>query len=212
VSLLTILFTANLHANFERLPYLATTLRQARWQDPAEDPRPTLIVDLGGAWAAESSICQITENRAPYLILDAMGYTVARADGLDVGGILGMREVVQMFMMDDSIVFPWRSYGITVQVGPKGNAPCITWALPAQTSPDPTTFYEAETGRITLYPPDGFVGKIVAEYPNLAIVSAERIPIDTKRPDPSIIEMVKFVEWEARAYHERQNQKGDSST
>ena len=201
-----------MQADFAQLPYVATAIRQARFNsDPTAPPQPTLLLDLGGAWSAESWVCQATDNRAPYLLLDAMGYALCRADGLDVGGILGMRDVVQMGMIDDSVVHRWHSHGVEVQVGAPATAPAITWHRPPQPA-TATTFFAQNDGTITLYQPTGFLGKIVAEYPAMTIISAERLPLTTNRPDPSITEMVKFVEREASAYQERQRQKGDKPT
>jgi hypothetical protein len=190
------------------MPYLATTIRQARASSATVSPSPVLLIDLGGVWASDAYICQVTENRAPYLILDAMGYHVARADGLDVGGILGLRESVQVTLMDDSVVYRWHSHGITINVGPKGETPAITWPLVNTLSPT-NVVAESANGRLMLYAPDGYLGKVEAQWPSMTIERAERIPFDRSRPDPSIIEMVKFVEYEARAYERRQ--KGDQS-
>lgn len=203
----TILFTANLRANLAQMPYVATTLRRARHRSASEEPLPTLVLDVGGAWAADAWVCQVTGNRAPYLILDAMGYHVARADGLDVGGILGLREVVSLFLMDDSIVYTWRMQGVTLNVGPKAEPPAVTWPVPLAPA-EGGELLDAEAGRLTLYPPDGYVGKAVVEWPSMTVIEAQRVPFATDRPDPSIIETVKFVEYEARAYHRRQ-QEGD---
>lgn len=207
---LNILFTANLQGNFGVLPYLATTLRIARMQSSAEISRPTLVLDLGGAWSAENWLCRATENRAPYLILDAMGYTVARADGLDVGGILGLRPSVQVVLLDDSVAFKWRKDDITLNIGRPAQTPAVRWALANEKPTLPEQWYAENEGQILLYPPPDYVGKLVIEYPSLTIIESEQLPIRANRPDPSILEMVKFVEQEARAYQERQS-KGNSS-
>ena len=207
---INILFTANLQGNFALMPYLATALRMARVQSSAESPYMTLVLDLGGAWSADSWLCQATENRAPYLILDAMGYTVVRADGLDVGGILGLRPSVQVKLLDDSVAFSWRKENLSVNIGRPAQAPAIRWALETEEPPSPEAWYHHAEGEILLYPPTDYVGKLVVEYPSLTVRASERLPIRANRPDPSILEMVKFVEQEARAYQERQS-KGDSS-
>lgn len=206
---LNILFTANLQANFDAMPYLATTLRSARIQSSSEAPRPTLVLDLGQAWSPKNWLCQATENRAPYLILDAMGYTVVRADGLDVGGILGLRSSVQVTLLDDSIAHKWRKDNIELNIGRPAQIPAIRWALPDEKPASDQKWYDELEGALLLYPPTDFVGKLVVDYPSLAVIESEQLPIRANRPDPSILEMVKFVEQEARAYQARQS-KGDS--
>lgn len=137
-----------------------------------------------------------------------MGYAVVRADGLDVGGILGLRDSVQVFLMDDSIVYKWHSLGVTINVGPKGEAPAISWPLVHDDAFEPDAFYKEEAGRIVLYPPQDYIGKLVVEWPSMRVQHAQKIHSTATRPDPSIIEMIKFVEAEAHAY-ERRQQKGD---
>lgn len=210
MSELQVIFSANLAADFELMPYVATTIRQARQQPSTAEPRPTLLLDLGGAWSDEVWVSATTEHRAPYLILDAMGYSVARADGLDVGGILGLRNSVQMFLMDDSIVYRWQSYGVEVNVGPRASAPFVTWPAPMLAPAFGQTIYQQQDGGVILRPLTGEIGKIVADYPSMQVVEAERIAIRRNRPDPSIVEMVKFVEWEARAYEARQKGKDEA--
>ncbi len=207
---LNILITANLRGDFDAFPYLATTLRAARVQSSSEAPRPTLVLDLGQAWSGENWLCQATENRAPYLILDAMGYTVVRADGLDVGGILGLRSSVQVTLLDDSIAHKWRKDNIELNIGRPAQTPAIRWALPHEKPASVEKWYDETEGALLLYPPTDYVGKLVVDYPSLNVIESEKLPIRANRPDPSILEMVKFVEQEARAYQARQS-KGDSA-
>lgn len=194
-----ILFTANLGADFELMPYLATLVRQAR-----QPSLPTLLMDVGGAASDDSWLCRATENRAPYIVLDAMGYTLARADGLDVRGILGLRGTVSLFLTDDSISYKWRSKDVELNVGPVADAPGVTWTLPDWDVDFGDEIYmQRDEGIVWLAQPEGYVGNIIAEYPSMIVKDAEKIPFVRNRPDPSIIEMVKFVEWEARAYLKR---------
>jgi hypothetical protein len=194
-----VLFTANLKADFEFMPYLATLIRQAR--NPST---PTLLMDVGGAASTDHWLCRATENRAPYIVLDAMGYTLARADALDVSGILGLRGTVNLFLTDDSIAYQWHYQDIALNVGPVADAPCVTWTLPDWDSElDDGLYQHRDDGVLWLAQPDGFIGNIIMDYPSMQVHSAEKIPFVRKRPDPSIIEMVKFVEWEAKAYLNR---------
>ncbi len=180
------------------MPYLATIIRRERGQFP------TLLLDVGGAASSDNWLCQATENRAPYIVLDAMGYTLARADALDVGGILGLRKTVNLFLTDDSISYTWRYQDIELHVGPVSVAPCITWTLPGWEVDFGNEIYQQhDEGVLWIAEPDGYLGKIIADYPAMMVTRAEKIPFVRKQPDPSIVEMVKFVEWEARAYLKR---------
>ena len=193
-----ILFTANLQADFDFMPYLATIIRQERGQ------YPTLLLDVGGAASSDNWLCQATENRAPYIVLDAMGYTLARADALDVGGILGLRGTVNLFLTDNSISYTWRYQDIELNVGPVSAAPCISWTLPDWDVEFGDDIYQQRhEGVLWIAEPDSYLGKIIVNYPSMTVSHSEKIPFVRKRPDPSIVEMVKFVEWEARAYLKR---------
>lgn len=180
------------------MPYLATIIRQERSQ------LPTLLLDVGGAASFDNWLCQATENRAPYVVLDAMGYTLARADALDVGGILGLRGTVNLFLTDDSISYTWRYQDIALNVGPVADAPCVTWTAPDwEPGFGDEIYQQRDEGVLWIGEPDGYLGKIIADYPAMTVTHSEKIPFVRKRPDPSIVEMVKFVEWEARAYLKR---------
>jgi hypothetical protein len=205
---LIILFTSGFQSNFDLMPRVFTTIQQIRGQF-SDPPHPILLLDIGGVHSADSWICQATENRAPYLILDAMGYAVSRADGLDVGGIIGLQEVVQMKLMDDSIVYPWRWRDIIINVGSKGDVPCVTWATNFP-SPPPDEIYTHELdGHLRLHSVDGAIGMIRADLPTLTVLESKRIAFSsTARPDPTIVAAIEFVEREAHQYAQKRGGQG----
>ncbi|NDJ85071.1 MAG: hypothetical protein GYB66_04215 [Chloroflexi bacterium] len=193
-----ILYTANLKADFGLLPRLFTLIQQTR-QRHHRAPQDTLLLDLGSAWTTQSWICQATENRAPYLVMDAMGYHVIRADGLDVGGIIGLQEVVQARLIDDSVVYRWRQQEVTIHIGPKAGPPCIKW--PSDSTPETGTAYTHSPGCLTIYPPHHALGHVTVQWPAMSVQTSEQIPFDrSARPDPSIVAAIEFVESEARYY------------
>jgi hypothetical protein len=163
-----------------------------------------LLIDTGGVHNPDSWICQTTENRAPYLILDAMGYAVSRADGLDVGGIIGLQAVVQIKLMDNSIVYPWRWRDIIINVGSKGDAPRVSW-MSETSQPLPNDIYTYESdGHLRLHRVDGALGFIKATLPNLTVLESKRIAFSaTARPDPTIVAAIEFVEREAQYYAQK---------
>jgi hypothetical protein len=199
---LIVLFSAHLRADFDLLPRVSSTIQQIRATVP-QARSPILLLDLGNAWAADSWACQVTGNRAPYLILDAMGYTAAHADGLDGSGIVGLQEVVQVRLLDDHRAYRWQRRNLTLNIGPTGEAPCVTWPL-GQPFPSNAALYVAEHGRLTLFPQAGALGIVEVEWPQMQVVQATTIPFDRAiRPDPSIAACVGFVEREARFYAEK---------
>lgn len=187
-----IVYTAQLAADFDLMPRVFSIVQHIRRSLSS----PVLLLDLGGACSSDSSLCQWTENRAPYLILDAMGYHVARADGLTVSAILGLQPMVQVRLVDDSVVVQWQQRELTVNVGPKGQAPCVAW-----TTESGEHLFEAEPGRLTLAPVAGAVSHIQVSWPDLSVIEARRIPFDDAiRADPTIVAAVEFVKQEARSY------------
>jgi hypothetical protein len=203
VQSLIVLFTANLRADFARLPRLSSTIQQIR-AALAQSPRPILLLDLGGAWSADSWVCQATANRAPYLVLDAMSYAAVRADGLDRDAIFGLQSTVQLRLLDDHLTYRWAWREVSVNIGPGGTAPCVTWAAPGQQRPSPEAVCLGEHGRLTLFPLSDGLGFVEVVWPRMQVAQTRVIPIDpTARPDPSIVACVEFVEREARAYLDR---------
>jgi hypothetical protein len=194
---LIILFTSGLQSDFDLMPRVFTTIQHVRGQF-SDPPRPILLIDIGGVHSSDSWICQSTENRAPYLILDAMGYAVSRADGLDVGGIIGLQDVVQMKLMDDSIVYPWRWRDIIINIGSKGDVPCVSWNTHSPSTPAHEIYTHESDGHLRLHRVDGAVGMIRANLPTLAVLESRRIAFSSSaRPDPTIVAAIEFVEREA---------------
>lgn len=190
-----IIYTAHLHAQFEWMPHIFTQIRQLR------EP-PTLLLDLGGVSAPEHWICQATENRAAYLILDAMGYHAAYADGLTTGAIIGLQPQVQVRLLDNSIFYRWKWREWSLNVGPTAPAPSVTWPID---QPDA----QVQSGRLVLEPRVNHLGLLRVQWPEMTILESTYIPFDLSvPPDPTITAAIEFVEREARFYE--QKQRGDS--
>ena len=65
----TIFTTANLRGAIDVLPRLASLILRGRAAQGI-----TLLLDLGDTCSAESWVCRVTQGRAPFLLLDAIGY------------------------------------------------------------------------------------------------------------------------------------------
>ncbi|MCB9437402.1 MAG: hypothetical protein H6673_10480 [Anaerolineales bacterium] len=190
-----IIYTAHLHAQFEWMPHIFTQIRQLR-------ESPSLLLDLGGVSSPENWVCQATENRAAYIILDAMGYHVAYADGLTTSAIIGLQPQVQVRLLDNSIFYRWTWREWSLNVGPTAPAPSVTWAIESSN-------YQPQAGRLVLEPRANHLGLLRVQWPDMTILKSSYIPFDLSTPpDPTITAAIEFVEREARFYE--QKQRGDS--
>ena len=202
---LTILYTANLQADFDLMPRVFSTIQRVRRSLP-DGGWPFLLLDLGGACNTDTWICQATENRAPYLVLDAMGYNAVRADGLDRAGIMSLQPAVQLRLLDDRMVYRWQWQDMSVNIGPRGEKPAITWTIAATSTQaeESADFFIAEGGRVTLFLLKGELGMIQLVWPEMEVVAARCIAFDDPvRRDPTIAAAIEFVEREARFYAQR---------
>ncbi|MEB2289106.1 MAG: hypothetical protein OZ934_13450 [Anaerolineae bacterium] len=73
----TFLATAHLSGELGLLPRLFTLIHQERCSAQG----PVVLLDLGDTCAVQSWVCRATLGRAPFLVLDSMGY-----DGAVIGG------------------------------------------------------------------------------------------------------------------------------
>lgn len=198
-TLLNIFYTAHLEANFSLMPRLFSTIQQQRHQLSP----PTLLLDIGQVWSAEDWICQATENRAPYLVLDAMGYNAVLADGLDQAGILGLQEAVQLKLLGKNTIFKWHWRDLWLNIGSHAELPKISFAAPDQTPPA-SKFFITEPQHLTLFPPRNEIIWLQVDWPHLNVIDFQSIPFDNDaRPDPTIMGAIEFVENEARYYAQR---------
>ncbi len=203
---LVILYTANLHADFARMARFATQIQAIRGQYGPE-PHPILLLDIGQAWSTDVWVSRVTEHRAPYLVLDAMAYHVAHADGLNVGAILGLQGVVQLQLMDHTIVRRWQWRDIVVNIGPRAVEPCVRWNWESSSSGE--DWYQGGRGCLTLFPVDG-IGHLEVSYPDMTVQQATlHAVLSGTRPDPTIVATTEYVEREARFYESKQ--KGNSA-
>ncbi len=125
---LTILYTANLRGDLERLPRLHTFLRQLKNQRPADEPdvmlcavepvaRRILLLDAGNACALDTWHCAATGGRSALIVLDAMGYQAANVAGfLTAEGRARLdANYLGIALVDEA--HPWQSGDVVVACG-----------------------------------------------------------------------------------------------
>jgi hypothetical protein len=198
----TLLYTAHLAGEITLLPRLFTLISQERRAAAG----PVILLDLGDTGAAESWICQATQGRAPFLVLDSMGYDAALIGGPEAVPIppSSLRQLLGKLIMP---VIVWNrartitKQGITVTLAP-GRAP-----LPDQ-GPiiriDRSTAALPDFGASGLTVGDvaqGHLARVDMAWPEWTVQSARVIELEPGTPvDPTVAAVVELVENEARFY------------
>lgn len=187
--MLQVLVTAHGGGEFRYFPRLQTALAQLRAQLEGQ----IILIDAGWAWSAESWVCQVTENRAPYLILDAMAYTAAFADGLNVENFGILRHQVAVKLTDD-----FQGFHLTIQAEQLliqrhlGAEAVLTGNMLKLPIPPQFTIYQVSLA----LQPWAIQAQIAHTFP------------PTTLPNSTLAGMVEFVVGEAR-YYQQQSKKSD---
>lgn len=201
ITLVTLLYTAHLAGELALLPRLFTLIKQERQMASG----PVILLDLGDTGSAESWICQATQGRAPFLVLDSMGY-----DGAVIGGPeqvpippASLRRLLGHLIMPVILwnrAFPVTKQGITVTIAP-GNAPLPDQGpairidrsadvLPDAHSPVPVPIL----GDVA----QGHLARVDMSWPAWTVQSARLVRVEPNTPvDPTIAAVVELVETEA---------------
>lgn len=189
MSRISILLTAQHRGDLRYLPRLASRLKALR------QGASSLLIDSGGAWSAEDALCQITENRAPYLAMDAMGYNLIFADGLSPQN----RE--RLLAMMQARLQPQHESATLIL--PEGQALQVR-ADAALSQP------HFDGDMLHLHqPPTGTIQPITLDLESGQLSLDDLISVGMKPlPDPTISAVVEFIASEARYY---QKKKGDSA-
>ena len=202
----TLLYTANLGGDLAYLPRLATAIQRER--RTAEGP--TLLLDLGDTCSPDSWVCRATQGRAPFLVLDAMGYDAALIGGPEQMPIppASLRRLMDQLVM---AVIVWNRArqiarsGITLTIAP-GDAPLpeagpvirvdrARDALPAGQDL-PLTIGDVEKGQLA---------RVDMAWPEWTLRAARMVAVAQTTPaDPGIAAVVELVEHEARRYAQDQ--------
>jgi hypothetical protein len=199
---ITLLYTANLAGELALLPRLMTVIHQVR-QTPVGS---VFLIDLGDTCAVETWVCRATEGRAPFLVLDAMGYDAAVIGGpeqvpIPIPSLRKLIGSVGLSLIVWNRLAELTKRGITVTVAPgevdlPEDQPGFridraTTALPEAGDPLPTLGDVAH----------GELARVDLSWPKCVVQNTQRIPITTDvPPDPTIAAVVDLVESEAAHY------------
>jgi 2',3'-cyclic-nucleotide 2'-phosphodiesterase (5'-nucleotidase family) len=205
-SSLTLLYTANLAGDIWLLPRLFTLIQRERRMADG----PVVLLDLGDTCSMESWVCRVTYGRAPFIVLDGMGY-----DAVFIGGPEQVPiPPASLLRLLDTIVMPVIVWNSAWQLTKHG----ITFALVSGSAqaPDDERGVRVDRSRDTL-PGEGDAAPILGDvtkghlarvdlvWPDWIVQAARVIPLsDDVPPDPIITATVEFVESEARAYAQQQ--------
>jgi len=91
-----IIVTASIQGDLEYMPRLFTAIRELK----TSLPHKALLIDTGQSASDESPICIMTENRAPYIVMDAMGYHFAFDDSMSLDNRERVQPDVQLRLID----------------------------------------------------------------------------------------------------------------
>lgn len=203
----TVFTTANLRGAVELLPRLASLILRERRAVTGV----TLLLDLGDTCSAESWVCRATQGRAPFLLLDAIGY-----DAAFIGGEALTIPPDAFRRLRDRIVMPlflWHRASELTRRGLRFSFAAGSAALPPdapgfRVSRDTPDLAAAERGTILLgNVPAGHVGRIEVRWPQCDLVSARAIALDeAEPPEPTIAAVLDLVIEEARSFAQQQGE------
>lgn len=179
--LLHLLVTANSAGDLDYFPRLYRALRDLRGRLGGA----VWLIDTGGAWSADEWLCVATENRAAYLILDAMGYTLAFADGLTVANFEKLSGQVLMQLQPADQIAQMTHAEKVLYLGLGGETELLNLPQPPK-------------GRIQQLDIDPLSGALIGQ-------TAHDMPLETL-PDATIAATLEFISSEAR-YYQKQQQK-----
>ena len=200
--IVTFLATAHLSGDLALLPRLFTLIRQER--NSAQGP--VVLLDLGDTCVAEAWVCRATEGRAPFLVLDSMGY-----DGAVIGGperapippsslrLLAGRVLMPVIIWNRPRALAKR--GVTFTVAP---------GMPAALPEEPVLVIDRSTEALPRpgsSPPvlgdvaHGCLLRVDVVWPAWIVREARLLAVgDEMLPDPTVAAVVALVEESARQY------------
>jgi len=201
----TIFTTANLRGAMDLLPRLASLILRERRAARGI----TLLLDLGDTCSPDAWLCRATQGRAPFLLLDAIGYDAAFIGGEDVP-----LPPDAFRRLRDRIVMPLFLWHRVSELTKRGHVFAFAAgraALPAgspgfhinRQQPAPAV---AEGRTIILGDvPHGHVAQITIELPDWTLVDAHLIALDPAEPsEPTIAAVLELVTDEAHTYAQQQ--------
>ena len=204
-STLTLLYTANLCGELAILPRLFSLIR--REQQAAQTP--ALLIDLGDSCVVESWVCEATQGRAPFLVLDSMGYD---------GAVIGGPERVpippsSLRRLAGDVTLRFVIWNRTATLSRRGAS--VTVVAGSAPTPDDTGFVRIDRAAATLPDigarpvlgdvPQGHLARVDIALPAWIVRATRLIELTPDVPaDPTIAAVVELVESEARSYAQQQ--------
>jgi hypothetical protein len=201
----TLLYTANVGGDLRLLSRLFTLIRAQR-----ADNTLSLLFDLGDTCALESWVCRATQGRAPFLVLDAMGYDLALVGATERVSIppASLRLLLGQIML---CVMIWnrprqvsrRALTVHLATGevelPEGQPGLridrTADMLPELNTPVPVLGDVAQ----------GCLARVDMAWPAWTVQSTRLLELTPGTPpDPTISAVVDLVESEARTYTQQQ--------
>jgi hypothetical protein len=232
---LTLLYTARLRGQLDRLPRLFATIRQAQAQARQADREgdtATTLIDLGESCAPEVWECQATEGRAGLVVLDMMGYAAVCLSAPETRR-MGMQAAARL----------QAQVALAVCGSPPGWPEAATWrvgdwqlALVAEGAPESAlppdahlivrrldsgeTRLEPAVRTLWLAPPEAGetpqLGRVRigfdADRQPVTLAVLAPLPTGSARPDATVAAAVEFVRDEARHYQRAQHKGGAHAT
>lgn len=182
--------TAHSHCDLAYLPRLYTYLKHLKKTLDG----PIVVIDSGVAWSNGEWLSVVTEHRAPYILLDAMGYTAAFCEGLSPDNIEKLHPQLQL-----QLLAPSQATVISLSTGET-----ITVAQHPQNN-------QIEAQGQTLYiplTPHRTIGYAHIALAPLTVLETQLYQVPaTTLPDSTIAGTIEFVQDEAR-YYQKQKAKG----
>lgn len=199
---ITLLYTANLRGALHLLPQFFTLIQETRRAAAG----PVFLLDLGDTCALDAWVCQATQGRAPFLVLDSMGYDAAIIGGGEEAPIppFALRQLVQHNHMTMPVII-WqrpkaltkRGVSFTVVPGdaaPSDSGPALWIDRNAATLPE-----IGSSRPIVGDVPQGHLARVAMTWPDWIVQHADMLPLNAATPvNPTIAAVVELVESEAR--------------
>ena len=199
---LTVLYTANLAGQLDLLPKLFSLIQQER----QEASGPVFLVDLGDTCVVESYLCRETQGRAPFIVLDGIGYDAAVIGGPEKTPIpvsalrsLGGRMVMPVVIWNRTREFTKRGIAFMLAPGAQEQAVDSNQIIrvdrsvvgPGEVGTSPPVLYDV---------PQGVLGRVDIAVDDWCVHAASHIEMTPELPPDSIVgTLLDFVAHEAQS-------------
>lgn len=203
---MTVLYTAHIAGNLALLPRLATLIQQAR----STAPGPVFLLDLGDTCAPEAWVCRATQGRAPFLVLDSMGY-----DGAVIGGPERIPiPPPSLKQLVGQMIMPVMVWNRTATLTRRGVSLCVAPGAAPDSGSTPTVRIDRSAATLPVTGsrsvtlgdvPQGHLARVDLAWPSWTVQAAQTLPLAHDTPvDPGVAAVVELVENEARYYAHEQ--------